>query len=160
MGTVFTVGVYHSAISIIMKSLGLQLLVLLVTVASTATIGDTAIIPSPSVGYPIEFGGTIFRLADNDLHNRSLSLGRPICYSQADCLKLNWLMSINNTDSHSLSKRSPVNPITFIPAAPKLVKSAIAAVGICVAPPPGGIPCFLVVAAAAKKAFLAAIPGK
>ena len=124
------------------------------TVAATATIGDTAIIPSPSVGYPIEFGSRIFRLADNDLHNRSLSLGHPICYSQADCQKLNWLYAdINNIDSHSLSKRSPVNPITFLPASPFLVKKAIAALGICAAT--GGTGCPAATTAVALKGFLA-----
>merc|ERR1712117_469683 len=131
MGTVFAVVVYsHSAISIIMNtstrpSLRLQLLVLVVTVAATATTSNAApqaLLPRPGGEYPVEVDGQTYRFVSDDLHRRSLSLGRPICTSIDDCAEMLYNSKISK--SHSRSKRSPVFPGPFFgPAMAKAFKS-------------------------------------
>merc|ERR1712117_460321 len=134
MGTVFAVVVYsHSAISIIMNtstrpSLRLQLLVLVVTVAATATTSNAApqaLLPRPGGEYPVEVDGQTSRFVSDDLHRRSLSLGRPICTSIDDCAEMLYNSKISK--SHSRSKRSPVIPGPFFkPASLKTTAAAIA----------------------------------
>ena len=83
------------------------------TLAATATIGNAASVPSSSGGYPIEDDGRLYRYANDNLHRRSLILGR-----------LNTALGYTNGNyRHSLGKRSPINPITQV--IPGLAKTKI-----------------------------------
>ena len=65
-----------------------------------------------SGGYPVKVNGQIFRFINDNLHRRSLSLGRPVCSSLEDCLNT----ALGNNPKISRSKRSPLlNPLLALP---------------------------------------------
>ena len=71
--------------------------------------------------------GQVYRFANDNLHRRSLSLGRPVCSGLDDCLNY-ALGSTNNNHRHSLSKRSPV----LLPVAVAGLAKTLMAAGILV----------------------------
>ena len=106
--------------------------VLVVTVAATATTSNAApqaLLPRPGGQYPVEVDGQTYRFVSDDLHRRSLSLGRPICTSIDDCAEMLYNSKISK--SHSRSKRSPVFPGPFF--GPAMAKTLLA--GLFLVPP-------------------------
>jgi len=87
----------------------------------------------------MEVNGQVYRFANDNLHRRSLSLGRPVCSGLDDCLNY-ALGSTNNNDRHSLDKRSPVLlPVAIAGLAKTLILGGILVPINCVGTGPGAL---------------------